>query len=232
MGLGLFRIWKYGWMKTIYFVRHGQTRFNQERRLQGWNDSPLSETGEEQARHMAKALSPLGIRYALISPLGRARQTASIIQSEIGIELEPVPELKEVSFGVFEGNTLDQLDEKFPGLWQRRQADKWNYCPPQGEANKDAVPRAKEIVARIEQWIKPEPLLIIAHFAINRIILALLAGLEPEETIRMDVPHLALYRARKENGSWHVGYQDTEAADPEFQSGWLRQDDPARPMGG
>lgn len=219
-------------MKTVYFVRHGETRFNRERRLQGWNDSPLSETGEEHARRMARALSSLGIQTAWISPLGRARQTASIIQAELGIAVESMPELREVSFGLFEGNTIDRLDELFPGMWEQRQADKWNYRPPEGEANKDAVPRALEVVRSIEEWKNPDPILIVAHFAINRIVLALLAGLEPEETIRMDVPHMTLYRAEQANGTWRISYKNVDSPENGFCPGWLRQDDPARPLGG
>lgn len=219
-------------MKTIYFVRHGETRFNQENRLQGWNDSPLSETGEVQVQRVARALVPLGIRHALMSPLGRAKQTASLIQKELGISLEPISELREVSFGVFEGHRLDQLSEKFPGLWEQRQADKWNYCPPEGEANKDAVPRAKDVVRRIESWPENEPLLIVAHFAINRIILSLLAGLEPDEIVRMDVPHLAIYRAQRENGCWLLSYKMAESPNGEFESGWLLQENVAKQIGG
>lgn len=219
-------------MKTVYFVRHGETRFNQEQRLQGWNDSPLSELGEAQVGKVSKSLIPLGIRRALISPLGRARQTASIIQAELGIELEPIDDLREVSFGVFEGNRLDQLNELFPGLWEQRQADKWNYRPPMGEANKDAVPRAQAVVKRIEDWPEAEPALIIAHFAINRIILAQLAGLEPASLVCMDVPHLVVYRARWEENRWSLSYKYADSPNGDFVSGWLHQDGSVKQIGG
>ncbi len=189
-------------------------------------DSPLSELGEQQAACVARALKPLGIQRALISPLGRARQTAGIIQAETGIEVEPVQELSEVSFGAFEGNTLEQLEEKFPGQWLLRTENKWDYRPPEGEANVDAVPRAQQIVERIEQWQEPEPLLIVAHFAINRIILSLLADIPPDETVKIDVPHSTIYRAQSDNGCWRLSYWDTENTEEAFEPGWMIQPDP------
>ncbi|HQH71708.1 MAG TPA: histidine phosphatase family protein [bacterium] len=219
-------------MPTVYFVRHGQTEFNLQRRLQGWNDSPLSAQGIAQARILARALTPLGIQSALVSPLGRARQTAAIIHETAGIPLESTPALREVSFGAFEGNTLDELEIHFPGMWAERMADKWNYRPPQGESNAEAVPRAREVVRWIETHANGGPRLIIAHFAINRIILSLLADLSPGETIEMNVPHTVIYRAKKQDGNWLISHRDAEDSQDEFQSGWLRQSDPAKPMGG
>ncbi len=220
--------------KTVYFVRHGETLFNRDKRLQGWIDSPLSERGQQQAMDVAKALRSLnpGIRAAYVSPLGRARQTAEIYRRELGISLETTESLKEVSFGDFEGNTLPELDEKFPGQWRARQADKWNYRPPGGEANRDAVPRAKEVVRRIESHPDGEPLLIIAHFAINRLVLSLLAGITPDETIKMDVPHESIYQARHENGRWRIRYLLLKEKEKGFQEGWLIQYVPENlPMG-
>ncbi len=213
-------------MKTIYFVRHGQTLFNKAGRLQGRIDSPLSELGEQQVACVARALKPLGIQQALISPLGRARQTAGIIQTELGIDLEPLQELSEVSFGDFEGNTLEQLDEKYPGQWLLRTENKWDYCPPNGEANLDAIPRAQQIVERIGQWRESEPLLIVAHFAINRIIMSLLADVPPDETVQINVPHLIIYRAQNDNGRWRLSYCDTENSPETFEPGWMIQPDP------
>ncbi|HOJ59156.1 MAG TPA: histidine phosphatase family protein [bacterium] len=184
------------------------------------------------ARILAKALAPLEIRHALASPLGRAQQTAAIIREEAGIPMEATPALREVSFGAFEGHTLDELEIHFPGMWAARMADKWNYRPPQGESNAEAVPRAREVVKRIESWGNGGPLLIIAHFAINRIILSLLADIPPRETIEMNVPHTVIYRAQKLDGAWRISYRDAEDPLGGFLPGWIRQEDPAKPMGG
>ncbi|MEW6234111.1 MAG: histidine phosphatase family protein [Candidatus Omnitrophota bacterium] len=220
-------------MKTVYFVRHGETLFNREKRLQGWRDSSLSEQGKEQARIVAEAVSALSINRAIVSPLGRAQETAEIIRAKTGLATENDPHLREVSFGDFEGHTLPELDVKFPGMWEARMADKWNYRPPGGEANKDAIARAAVVIRRIEEQKDGEALLVIAHFAINRIIFSLLADIEPDEIVRINVPHCAIYRAQKENGEWRLSYLDAERADQGFQPGWLIQYVPENlPTGG
>ena len=213
-------------MKTAYFIRHGETLFNRDKRLQGWLDSPLSEKGRSQARILARALQPLGIPRAWASPLGRARETAEIVCREMGIAYENLDALREVSFGDFEGKTLPELDIYFPGQWAARQADKWNYCPPGGEANKDAVPRALEMARRLENQPDGNPALIIAHFAINRLILAALIGLPPRETMEMNVPHDVIYRAQRENGPWRIGYWLAGESDRGFHPNWLIQKKP------
>ena len=174
---------------------------------------------------MARALAPLGIRRAWVSPLGRAQQTARIHAEELGIEWETLEALREVSFGDFEGKTLPELEEAYPGMWQARRLDKWNYRPPGGESNRDAVERALEVVQRIVDLEEDAPRLIIAHFAINRIVIALLAEMEPELTMEMNVPHEVIYRVQKQGERWDVGYRYADGSDGmEFQSGWLVQE--------
>jgi len=220
-------------MKTAYFVRHGETLFNRDKRLQGWLDSSLSEEGKKQVGIVAEAVSALPIRRAIVSPLGRAQETAEIIRAKTNVFMEDDPNLREVSFGDFEGHTLPELDVKFPGMWQARMVDKWNYRPPGGEANKDAIDRAAAVVRRIEEQENGEALLVIAHFAINRIVFSLLAGIEPEEIVRINVPHCTIYRAQKENGEWQLSYLDAERMEQGFQPGWLIQYVPENlPTGG
>jgi broad specificity phosphatase PhoE len=220
-------------MKTTYFVRHGETRFNQEKRLQGWRDSPLSDRGREQVRIVAQLLKPLGLSRAWISPLGRALETAEILQRELNLSLETLSALREVSFGDFEGFTLPEIDRLFPGLWQTRQANKWSYRPPGGESNQEATPRAVEVANRIDSLPDQEPILIIAHFAINRLILAALAGLTPDETMNQNVPHDVVYRAQKQDCKWQIAYLSSSESQKGFQSNWLLQIQPENlPMGG
>lgn len=220
-------------MKTVYFVRHGETRFNQEKRLQGWRDSPLSETGRKQAHTVAQLLKPLGLFRAWVSPLGRVQETAEIVQQELNLSLETLDALREVSFGDFEGYTLTEIAQRYPGLWELRQANKWSYRPPGGESNQEAVPRAAEVADRIDQSPDSEPILIIAHFAINRLILAVLTGLPPDETMNLNVPHEVVYRAQKSDGKWQIAYLAANEIEKGFQSNWLRQIQPENlPMGG
>lgn len=209
----------------MYLVRHGQTEWNRQRRLQGFQDSPLSELGHQQAKQLGEAIKRLGlpITQAWVSPLGRARQTAEQIAAAVSLELEFMDDLREVSFGDFEGNTLPELDEKYPGAWEARTEDKWGYRPPGGESNADALNRAQRMAARIEQWQDDCPPLIIAHFAINRLILSQLIGVQPEDTMRMNVPHGGIYRVQYTDGIWKPGHMDVVGGETDFRDGWLEQ---------
>jgi uncharacterized phosphatase len=88
---------------TLGLLRHGQTDWNIDLRLQGSTDIPLNETGKEQARQAALALNPEDWDLIIASPLSRARDTAQIIAQELSMNVVIVPELIERSFGAAEG---------------------------------------------------------------------------------------------------------------------------------
>src|SRR2546428_7625300 len=106
----------------IYLVRHGETPWNRVGRQQGHLDSPLTPKGIEQARAAGRALRralpdvhTVGIET---SPLGRARQTATILRDELGLEesaLVVAPLLIEANFGVWQGLTHAEIDAQYPG---------------------------------------------------------------------------------------------------------------------
>lgn len=101
-------------MKTIYLVRHGRTLFNELNKVQGCSDSPLTETGERRAAELGAVFKKEGITFdaAFTSDLGRARQTAKIVLSHSASPDAPLVEtadLREVSFGMFEGGPNDLM---------------------------------------------------------------------------------------------------------------------------
>jgi probable phosphoglycerate mutase len=122
-------------------IRHGQTAWNAEGRLQGQKDIPLNETGRRQAAGNGLALkSVLGDTVSdfdfVASPLGRTRETMEILRGAMG--LDPLayrtdPRLVEVSFGDWEGFTLAELEAHAPERVEERSHSKWNFIPP-GEA--------------------------------------------------------------------------------------------------
>jgi probable phosphoglycerate mutase len=107
-------------MTTFTFVRHGQTDWNFEKRIQGTTDVPLNDTGREQARETGLALAErqrTGDPFdgIVASPLSRARETAEIISAIVGLgEPEIVAAIAERSYGEVEGLNAEQLRERFP----------------------------------------------------------------------------------------------------------------------
>ena len=99
---------------TILFVRHGETDWNLERRVQGHTDRPLNETGRAQARALAAELSDERLTAVYSSDLVRAHETAAIVAEPHGLEVTVLPDLRERDFGTWEGLTDDEIRNRFP----------------------------------------------------------------------------------------------------------------------
>ncbi len=132
-------------MSTIYYMRHGETDWNVEGRLQGGIDTPLNALGLTQAAHAGRVLADLFARQGLdasnlafvASPLRRARVTMDIVRTELklppgGYALDD--RLREIGYGHWEGSTLAQARVSHPELYASRELDKWSALPPGGES--------------------------------------------------------------------------------------------------
>ena len=101
-------------MTEILLVRHGETDWNVERRVQGHTDRPLNATGEEQARTLADELRGERLDAVYASNLSRARETARAIADPLGLTVEELPALREKHFGTWEGMLDTEIRERFP----------------------------------------------------------------------------------------------------------------------
>jgi broad specificity phosphatase PhoE len=98
----------------ILLVRHGETDWNLNRRLQGHADRPLNETGRMQARGLAAELAEEPLQAVYSSDLSRASETARIVADARGLDVTMLPELRERYFGTWEGLTDEEIHERFP----------------------------------------------------------------------------------------------------------------------
>ena len=103
----------------LYFVRHGETDWNKQKKIQGSCDIELNEKGLAQALETAKLLKDKKIDIILSSPLKRAKKTAEIIAEQLNVDVEVVDELKERNFGGFEGQEIVKID--FKSLWRLKE---------------------------------------------------------------------------------------------------------------
>lgn len=106
-------------MLQVYLVRHGETQWNAERRIQGQSDSPLTAHGERQAWQVGERARTLGITHIIASDLGRTRRTAEIIAEACGCGVVTDSRLRELDMGVLEKRHIDSLSEEEEG-WRRR----------------------------------------------------------------------------------------------------------------
>ena len=159
---------------TVYLARHGETVWNAQGRYQGRLDSPLTDTGRAQARSTAETMRERGIERLLCSPLGRARDTAHVVETALGLGAEIDADLAESDIGRWEGLTRDEVEAAFPGELARREADRLHYRPPGGESLVDMLVRARAVAGRLDG----RTTLIVGHSAINRVLVAALIGWE------------------------------------------------------
>ena len=141
---------------TIYYMRHGETSWNAEGRLQGTLDIPLNELGRKQAAHAGQVLAGLFARDGrdkhdlayVASPLSRARTTMDFVREGLGLSAGDYAlddRLREIGYGRWEGSTLAEMRAEDPDLFARRQIEKWTVSPPGGETY-------AEVQARMQDW--------------------------------------------------------------------------------
>jgi len=158
-------------------VRHGETDWNRQKRVQGKRDIPLNSHGNSQAKALAKALNKLRPQAIYASPLSRAFVTAEIIAAEHGISPKPVVALAELDHGLWEGLTIEQVRADFP-----EQLALWLTQPqllelPQGESLELLLKRALPALGEIRsQHQAGETVIVVAHEAVNRTLLCHFLG--------------------------------------------------------
>lgn len=148
---------------TLLAVRHGETAWNRERRIQGHLDVPLSPLGEAQAQRLAEVLAGEPIDAIYASDLMRARQTAAAIAARSGLPVGEDIGLRERGFGCFEGLSWTEIEARWPEQvlrWKRRDPD---FGAEGGERLRDFYQRAVGAVERLAQAHPGQTLLLVAH---------------------------------------------------------------------
>ncbi len=125
----------------LYCVRHGETEYNLQRRIQGQFDSALSELGHKQCEAVAEALAGLSCDVVIASPLRRAEETAQYIAKRLNLQLKLEPRLMEINAGVFQGHVWHELDEHFPEEAARWRSQDPDFRIPGGESRRDVMLR-------------------------------------------------------------------------------------------
>ena len=174
---------------TIFLVRHGETEWNRVRRYQGWRDSPLTPEGVMQAEALGRRLCTLpeaAPAEIVASPLGRARRTAEIIAECLGRRgpLRFDDRLREISLGSWDGMDRRELRARNPDLFAGDGRWEWYFRTPDGETYDG-------FAGRVASWLSElgrEPLIVVSHGVVTRVLRGLCAGLPRAEALRLAVP--------------------------------------------
>lgn len=133
----------------LYLARHGETIYNAEGRIQGQEDTALSELGRRQARSLAGALAERGIELVFSSPLARAYQTAQAVAEACRVPLRVDDRLKELHAGVFQNVLASELEALFPEAAARWRSHDPDFRIPGGESRRDLMRRGLQALLAI-----------------------------------------------------------------------------------
>ncbi|MEM6381168.1 MAG: histidine phosphatase family protein [Pseudomonadota bacterium] len=193
----------------LIFIRHGQTDWNKEARLQGGQDIPINALGALQAQRNGRALSELfaGGAFALddfhftASPLSRCIATMGHVRDALGLApddgFDRDPRLREITFGQWEGNTFAELEAAQADAVAAREADKWGFVPPGGESY-------AMLSERIAPWLESldRPTLAVSHGGVMRAVRGLLFDLPSAEIPQLDTPQDRVFVYEDGQGMW------------------------------
>jgi probable phosphoglycerate mutase len=188
-----------GVLPTIYYIRHGETDWNVEGRLQGHQDVPLNVRGRAQATLCGEILrdlfardgrDPAALDY-VSSPLGRARQTMELARTALGLAADGYgleQRLIEISFGDWEGFTIAQLRNRDPQRIAQREHDKWHFVAPGGESY-------KAVAERMRAWYGglTRDTVVTAHGGTARGLMAMLGIAKPAAAPLVDIAQGVVY---------------------------------------
>ena len=157
---------------SLFLARHGQTEFNVEGRIGG--DPHLTAKGQAQAQALARRLKHEPIDWVFTSTRIRSHETAApVLRDHPHVHTLAIPEFDELWAGDCEGMRYAEIREKMPQVTKLRNADKYNYCYPNGESYALLNDRVKRGLRRVLFLAGDKPLLIIGHQAINRVLISL-----------------------------------------------------------
>jgi broad specificity phosphatase PhoE len=184
---------------VIYYIRHGETSWNAQGRLQGTQDIALNDLGRRQAAHAGAVLADLLKRDGcdtsalpfVASPLGRARATMELVRGALKLPPETYAlddRLREIGYGVWEGSTLAEMQAADPELYARRLTAKWTMAPKGGETY-------AQVQQRMRDWYDgvTGDTVAVAHGGTARALMVALGIETPESAADLLIEQGAVY---------------------------------------
>lgn len=154
-------------MTLVALLRHGETAWNAEGRIQGQTDVPLSEEGRAVVRAASLPAACRGMRV-VTSPLGRCAETAALLGFP---DAQREPRLMEMDWGAWQGRLLKELRESLGEAFRENEDRGLDFRPPGGES-------PREVMARVKSWLEEQqaPTLAVTHRGVIRVVLAAATG--------------------------------------------------------
>lgn len=180
-------------MAKWFLVRHGATAWNKEGRAQGQTDTPLDDSGHQQAARIGARLESTSFDAAYTSDLSRVVQTAEPIMKGRSIALQHVIELREKRYGEWEGKTFTEVEAQYPDYFKRLFDDDITFAPPGGESDQDVFNRVGSVAERLkEAHTGDENILVTGHGGSLRALITKLLDLSATHMWRFRLDNAGL----------------------------------------
>lgn len=164
----------------LYITRHGTTQWNIERRLQGWNDSPLTKEGINRAIRLGQSLADVDFDVIYSSPQDRALSTAKLIRGNKDIPIVINKSLRELGFGTWEGMELGEIEKRYPKEYYIYRNKPELYKPLDGESFDDLFNRVESFLEELKTK-DYKNILIVTHGVTIKVLISIIKGLTLDE---------------------------------------------------
>ncbi|WP_205952619.1 2,3-diphosphoglycerate-dependent phosphoglycerate mutase GpmB [Pantoea stewartii] len=189
-------------MLQVYLVRHGETVWNAERRIQGHSDSPLTAKGEHQARQVGERIKHAGITHIISSDLGRTRRTAEIIADACGCDVTFDARLRELNMGVLEKRLLDELSAEEEGWRASLVNGTEGGRIPQGESMTELAQRMQDALNACLALPAGSRPLIVSHGMALGVLVSTILGLPAYAERRLRLRNCSISRVNHQQSAW------------------------------
>jgi len=181
-------------MPRYLLIRHGESVWNGERRIQGNQDPPLSPRGRRQAELLARCLNGHlpGAAAVYASPLCRAAETAETVRAAAGVPLFPEPDLREMCLGRWEGMTVPEIQAAFPGTYEAWLADPLANPAPGGERLEAFGRRVTRAFERVRAAQPGRDAILVSHGGPIKALLCHVLGLDIRSLFRIKQDNTAV----------------------------------------
>ena len=187
---------------TFILIRHGETEWNREGRIQGHLDSPLTPTGIAQAEACARRLKAEVVDHVVASDLARVKHTAVILATAFDAPIEYEPAFRERSYGIGEGMTFAELDAIHPEMYSSLRTTDPDFTVEGGESRRQFHDRIARAMRAIAETHPGKRVLVVTHGGVLGVIYRWLMKLPIATAYKVDIPNVAYNRVAHCSGNW------------------------------
>ena len=177
----------------IILIRHGETEWNSQKRMQGHSNSDLSEVGREQIQALGELMKNVSFDHIYSSDSLRARQTAEAITQYSGHTLQFDQRIREKNLGVFEGLTSTEAKERHPEVYRLFKTAGANYVIDEGESTQQLLERALEFIEEIRLRHPQERVVMVTHGGVVRVLMKHALGLSIDAPTRFIIKNTGIF---------------------------------------